>query len=181
MKSPQTSTENAVIKKLVCWNHVWFWQGGLNRFMAENVTCFCISFCKTGIFCMQRISRMRSNWLANFDFFPFFCHISWKQDSAPLQLHGSRTRKERQNESTSHLLSCCWGQQHSSQLQRGRPHYIASTWSQRWLALWGEWEDKNVSVCVCVASWGFHFCGGSLLWPYPFEIVKYLLGHLLST
>lgn len=109
------------------------------------------------------LSGMRASCSASVDF-PFFCHISWKQDSAPLQLHGSRARKERQDESTSHLLSRCWRQHHSPQLQGGRPHYIVGAWSQGRLALWGEWEDKTVSV---LAAWGSRFCGGSFLQPRP--------------
>lgn len=66
-------------------------------------------------------------------------------DPTQVQLHGSRPGKERALSCPSHLFPRCRWQRHPAQLLRGRCHHPASAWSPWRLALWGEWEEQNVS------------------------------------
>lgn len=66
-------------------------------------------------------------------------------DPSQVQFNGSRPGKERTLPCPGHLLSRCGRQRHPAQLLWGRCHHPASAWSPRRLALWGEWEEQDVS------------------------------------
>lgn len=80
---------------------------------------------------------------------PHTCPVvpgSREQDPAALEFHGRRPGAQRPHAGEGHFLPRGRGQQHSAKLQGGRPHHPAGARGPRWLALWREREDQDVSL-----------------------------------
>lgn len=78
-----------------------------------------------------------------------FCTLLRRdEDPAQVQFHGCRPGKERALPCPGHLLPRCRWQRHAAQLLRGRCHHPAGARSPRWLALWGEWKEQDVSIVL---------------------------------